>query len=196
MSSSRKPIAPAAARSRCGRASRTRRRRRATRDVSASTSRRNITVRKGMKQARIRSSRSKTSRSKPGVAGRGGRLSSSWKRVARWKQLLQPGLGVEQRRLPGELRRGEVQWSSPSRIATYSPRQRRAACSQMPGDAEVALRQEGADPIGMARCVLAHDLPGAVGGEVVGDQELELEWCLLGEGAVERLRRSSRRGCG
>ncbi len=71
------------ARSRCGRASRTTRRRRTTPGTVASASRLNITVRNGMKQARIRSSSSNTSRSKAGVAGRGGRRASSWNRVAR-----------------------------------------------------------------------------------------------------------------
>ena len=81
-------------------------------------------------------------------------------------------------------------WRSSSRRPRESPRTRRGTARRLQpdaGDAEVAVGEEGADPAGMALGVLQHPLPGAVGGEVVGDQQLILEGRLLGESAVEGL---------
>ena len=57
----------------------------------------------------------------------------------------------------------------------YSPRHCRAASSQIPSTPRLRSGRKVRIQLGMAALVFAHDLPGPVGGEVIGDQHLELE---------------------
>ena len=95
------------------------------------------------------------------------------------------GMGVEQGRLAGQLL-----GAGPAVVAVEQGDVLAAALARrlQPDslDAEVALGQEGADQLGMAALVFAHDLPRPVGGEVVGDEHLELERRPLGNGALDR----------